>query len=200
MSAKPQRQMRLLRRLGLHRNIVKVPMAGVKSRPGLGPEELHDLHGFAEARHPALAHVTENIFMRAEMTAAESDAHNRATAAHHIERGVRFRKLHRVAQRQENHRRAQFYFRRERCDVTEERHRLEHNEVADDPLLKPQAFEAKRFGAHRELADVVHIRRAVEENLRQLDAAREVIRHDVSAAPYAEELFTTKDTKITKLG
>ena len=93
MPTEDNRQARLLHRFGFHRDIFEVPVAALEARFRFGPQKFHNLHGFGEARHPPLAHVAEEIFVRAEMSAAETDAHDRASVTHHIERRIGFRQL-----------------------------------------------------------------------------------------------------------
>src|SRR5262249_21299974 len=49
--AKPDRRMRLLKRLGPHGGVVQLPEATTEGCPGLGPECLHDAQAFRKPRH-----------------------------------------------------------------------------------------------------------------------------------------------------
>src|SRR5262245_61304831 len=83
VAAEPQGQVRLLDRLRFHRNTFKIPISSLKTRLRFGPEELHDLYSLSKARHAPFARVTEHIFMRPKMTAAEPNSHDSTTATHH---------------------------------------------------------------------------------------------------------------------
>src|SRR5258706_10135830 len=97
MAAKDQWKMWLLHGLRFHRDILEIPIAAVKARRRLAPQELHNLHCFSEARHPPFAAVAEDVFVGAQMAAAKTDAHHRAPAAHDIEGRIGFSELHRIA-------------------------------------------------------------------------------------------------------
>src|SRR5262245_14329669 len=98
MATEDDRQVRLLDRLRLHRNVLEIPIASLKTRLRFGPEELHDFHSLSEAGHAPFARVTEDIFMRPEMTAAEPNSDNSTAATHDIQCRVGFRQLQRIAQ------------------------------------------------------------------------------------------------------
>ena len=48
--AEPQRRIRLLERLGLHRRVLELPEFAVEGDPGLGPQRLHQLDALGEPR------------------------------------------------------------------------------------------------------------------------------------------------------
>src|SRR4029434_3710635 len=104
MAAEPQGQVRLLDRLRFHRNTFKIPIAPLKTRLRFGPEQLHDLHRFSKARPAPFAVVTEAIFMRPKMTAAEPNSHDSTTATHDIQGRIGFRQLTRIPQWQQYNR------------------------------------------------------------------------------------------------
>src|SRR5262245_12037735 len=106
MTAEPQRQMRLLHWLGLHRDLFKTPIAPLEAGLLFGPEQRHDLYCFAKTCHASLARVTKYRFMRTQMSTAEADSHDRPPAAHDIQSCIGLRQLHRIAQGQKNHGRA----------------------------------------------------------------------------------------------
>src|SRR5687768_6066225 len=169
MSAEPKRQMRFLNRLGLHADVFEVPKLPVKTRLRLRPKQLHDLERFGEPGHASFTRITKNLLVRAEMTTAEADAHDRAPAAHDVQGGVSLGELQRIAQRQQNDRSSQFYFGCDRRHVTKQCHWFEHGEIADDPFLQPQAVVTERLRSHRKLPDMLHVGRTLEKNLRELN-------------------------------
>src|SRR5215510_4272992 len=172
MPAEPQRQVWLLHRLRLHRNIFKIPIASLKTSLRFGPEQLHNLHRLGEAGHAPFARVTEDIFMRPKMTATEPNSHNRATAAHDIQCRVGFRQLQRISQGQQDDRSPQPQLSRDRRHVTEQSYRFQHAETTDDSLLEPEAVVAESFRFGDEGADMLHVDGPIKEDLRNLDTAR----------------------------
>src|SRR5206468_2392963 len=55
MPAEPERRVRLLQRLGLHRRVLELEELAVHGDPRLGPEPLPQPEPFGEARGPALS-------------------------------------------------------------------------------------------------------------------------------------------------
>jgi hypothetical protein len=72
-----------------------------------GPQPLDQLQGFEQARHP-VAHLDAKP-LELDLAVAEPDAEHAASLRHHIEAGDILGDLHRVEQRQQQHRQHQLH-------------------------------------------------------------------------------------------
>src|SRR5216117_2082367 len=168
VAAEPERRVRLLQGLRLHRRVLEVEELALEGDARLGPQALHEREPLGEARRPARRGETERgVDAR---VAAEPDPDREPPAAQVVERGEALGEVDRAAQRGEQDGGAEPHPLGARRRVRQERDRLEAPDPAQDVLDDPDALEAERLGARQELADAARVERALHARLGDRDA------------------------------
>ena len=168
MAAEPERGMRFLNGLGLHRGVLELEELAVQGDPLLGPEPSHHPEPLVEAggatrRGQSEGRVDSRI-------AAEADTEVDPPAAQLIEGRDAFREVDRAPQRGQEHGGTEPDSLGAGGGIGQQRERLEAPVRPQDLLDDPHALEAERLGASQESADPTHVERARETRLRNRDA------------------------------
>ena len=168
VAAEPQRRMRFLDGLGLHRRVLELEELAVQADSLLGPQSLHHPEPLGEAGGAARRGQSEG---RVDpRIAAEADTEIDPPAAQLIEGRDALGEVDRAPQRGQEHGGPEPDPLGARGGVRQQRDRLEAPDRAQDLLDDPHALEAERLGPGEESADAAHVEAARENRLRNRDA------------------------------
>ena len=175
VATEPQRRVRLLHGLGLHRGVLEAEELTGHTDAGLGPQPLHQPQALGEAGGAPLGRkAVGRIDFR---IAAEPDAHDQAAVAELVDGGKRFRQVHGAAQGREEDGRAEAQTLGDRRRPRERLDGLQARGRAEDLLHHPRALVAQGLGALQEFPHAARVDRAPDEGLGNRHAERHTTVH-----------------------